>query len=337
MGAARPGLTARLDALSRRAEAWAVARMPEAAQARARRRVRARPTREGAWFLLLLLAVVLAALNTGNNLLYMVLGSLLAALVLNNVLAEWNLRGLRLERRLPDEAWAGRGAPGAIVVHNARRLGAAWSLGVQERGGEPGAPIATGRALRVGAGERVEVPTRWTFPERGEVRLEVLVVESTFPFGLMRRWRELPAPAALLVFPRPEPGLARRRMSGAGRARPQQARAGTGGEFRGLRPYVAGDPLRDLHWPTTARTGKPMVVVRNQEVSDEVVVDVMERDGPAWERSLSRAAGQVMHHAGAGHAVGLRMGGRVLAARTGDAWRRHLLGLLARAPRRAGG
>jgi uncharacterized protein (DUF58 family) len=336
VGAARPGLSARLDAMSRGVEAWFVGRLPEAAQARARRRVRARPTREGVWFLLLVLAVVLAALNTGNNLLYMVLGSLLAALVLNNVLAEWNLRGLELERRLPDEAWAERGAPGTIVVHNARRLGAAWSLGLQEQGEQPGTPIATGRALRVGPGQRVEVPTRWTFPERGEVHLAVLVVESTFPFGLMRRWRELPAPATLLVFPRPEPGLARRRMSGAGRARPQRQRPGAGGGFRGLRPYVPGDPLRDLHWPTTARTGKPMIVARNQEVSDEVVVDVMERNGTAWERSLSRAAGQVVHHTGVGHAVGLRMAGRVLGPRTGDAWRRHLLGLLARAPRRGG-
>jgi uncharacterized protein (DUF58 family) len=332
VGAAHPGLSDRLDALSRRVEAAVVARLPEQARARVRTRVRARPTREGAWFLLLVLAVVLAALNTGNNLLYMVLGSLLGALVLNNVLAEWNLRGLRLERRLPDEAWAERSAAGAFVVHNGRRLGAAWSLQIREVG-EAGA-LATGHALRVAPGERVEVPARWTFAERGEARLAVLVVESTFPFGLMRRWRELPAPASLLVFPRPEPGLARRRMSGVGRARPQQTQVGTGGDFRGLRPYVPGDPLRDLHWPTTARTGKPMVVVRNQEVSDEVVVEVMETNGPAWERSLSRAAGQVLHHTGVGHAVGLRLGGRVLPPRTGDPWRRHLLGLLARAPRR---
>lgn len=107
-----------------------------------------------------------------------------------------------------------------------------------------------------------------------------------------------------------------------------------GGGFRGLRRYVPGDPLRDLHWPTTARTGKPMIIMRNQEVSDEVVVDVMEHSGTAWERSLSRAAGQVVHHSTVGHAVGLRMAGRVFGPRTGDAWRRHLLGLLARAPRR---
>ena len=332
MGAARPGLNSALDVLALRVEDAVLARLPVAVQARLRSRVRARPTREGAWFLLLVLAVVLAALNTGNNLLYMVLGSLLGTLVLNNILAEWNLRGLRLERRLPDEAWAERPAIGAVVLRNGRRFGAAWSVHVHE-GGDDVMPAA-GQALHVGPGESVEVPMRWTFRTRGRVQLQSLILESTFPFGLMRRWRELPASASLVVFPRAEPGLAPRRMAGGGRARLLETRVGSAGDFRGLRPYVPGDPLRTLHWPTTARTGEPMVVVRNREVSDEVLVEVAEGSGQGWERSLSRAAGQVQHHSSVGHAVGMRFSGRVLPARTGDGWRRHLLGLLALTPRR---
>jgi len=332
LGAARPGLSATLDVLSRRVEDVVLARLPAAIADRIRSRVRARPTREGAWFLLLMVAVVLAALNTGNNLLYMVLGSLLGTLVLNNILAEWNLRGLRVQRSLPDEVWAGRAAAGTVVLRNGRRFGAAWSVRIHE--GTAEAPLATGQALRVGPGESLEVPIRWTFARRGDIRLESLVLESTFPFGLMRRWRALPVPASLLVFPRPEPGLAPRRAAGAGRVRQHETRVGTGGDFHGLRPYVPGDPLRSLHWPTTARTGRPMVVVRTREVSDEVVVDVPDQRGAAWERSLSRAAGQLQHHAGAGHAIGLQLAGQVLPPRTGDAWRRHLLGMLARAPRR---
>ncbi|MEC7947610.1 MAG: DUF58 domain-containing protein [Myxococcota bacterium] len=333
MGAARSGLSRWLEALSRRTESRAIAVLPPHVGAQIRRRVRARPTREGAWFLLLIVAVVLAALNTGNNLLYMVLGSLLGALVLNNVLAEWNLRGVRVARRLPDEAWAGRSASGTIQVHNVRRFGAAWSLLVREVDPD-GNDLAIARALRVAPGAQIDVPARWTFPERGAVRLDVLVVESTFPFGLMRRWRELPMPASLLVFPHAHPGLARRRMSGSGRARSHQRQVGPSGDFRGLRPYMPGDPLRDLHWPTTARTGQPMVVERNREMSDAVMVEVKEHRGAEWERSLSRAAGQVVHHTGAGHAVGLRLGSLALPPRTGDPWRRHLLEQLARAPRR---
>ncbi len=337
MGAARAGLSGRLEALGRRVESRVAARLPPDARARMASRVRAQPTREGAWFLVLLLGVVLAALNTGNNLLYMVLGCLLAALVLNNVLAEWNLRGLSVGRVLPDEAWAERAAGGAFVVRNARRFGAGWALRVSDHLAGATAPVAEARVLRVAPGEVVEAPARWVFPDRGEARLVSVVVESTFPFGLVRRWRELEATAEVLVFPRPEPGLAKRRVSGRGLGRPDRARAGRGGDFRGLREYVPGDPLRDLHWPTSARAGRPMVIVRNQEVADEVVVDVIEARGPAWERSLSRAAGQILHHAACGHAVGLRLEGRAHEPRVGAPWKRHLLGLLARAPRRDGG
>jgi uncharacterized protein (DUF58 family) len=329
----KPGLG---DAL----EAWFASHLSESAQHRLSSRVRARPTREGAWFLLLMFGVVLAALNTGNNLLYMVLGCLLAVLVASNVLAEWNIRGLRVQRRLPDEAWAEQGAGGVLIVENQRRFGAGWALTIRDEavgaaaGVEP--EVARARVLKVAPGESVEAPARWSFSARGDVQLAALTVESTFPFGLMRRWRRVPAPATVLVFPRPQPGLARGRVAGRGRARPDQRRTGEGGDFRGLRPYVPGDPLRQLHWPTTARVGRPMVVVRNQEVADEVVVEVMDAHGEAWERSLSRAAGQIQHHVRSGHAVGLRILGAVHTARVGDAWRRHLLGLLAVAPARFG-
>ncbi len=299
-----------------------------------RRQVHVRPTREGLVFGLMLLGVVVAAVNTGNNLLYLVLGALCALLVLSAGLAEWNLRSVRVWRRLPAEAWAERAAGGAFVVENRRRLGAAWGLRLAEVDAE-GAVLAQARVARVGPGVTLEVPARWTFAARGIERLESVRVESHFPFGLVRRWRDLPAAGELLVWPSPLGGPLARRSAGAGLARPDRRRRGREGDFQGLRPYVAGDPLRDLHWPTSARTGRPMVVVRDAAQADEVVVEVVEVTGEAWERELSRAAGQLQRHFAAGHAVGLRFGGAVHAPRTGDPWRRRLLALLALAPVRA--
>ena len=226
MGAARSGLSRWLEALSRRTESRAIAVLPPHVGAQIRRRVRARPTREGAWFLLLIVAVVLAALNTGNNLLYMVLGSLLGALVLNNVLAEWNLRGVRVARRLPDEAWAGRSASGTIQVHNARRFGAAWSLLVREVDPD-GNDLAIARALRVAQGQ-IDVPALDVPGARGPARRPGR--GEHLPFGLMRRWRNSPyrRPAGLPACP-----------SGAGAASHVRQRArpvppAAGGTERGL-------------------------------------------------------------------------------------------------------
>ena len=62
-----------------------------------------RPTRAGWVFFLLLFGVGFAALNTGNNLLYLVLSFLLAFLTLSGVLSESALRGIEVRRRLPGE------------------------------------------------------------------------------------------------------------------------------------------------------------------------------------------------------------------------------------------
>lgn len=299
-------------------------------------RVQARPTREGVWFLILLIGVVAAAVNTGNNLLYIVLASLLALLAISNALAEWNLRGLRVRRHLPHEAFAGEDAAGTIIVENRRRWGHSWAVQVSDHTGEAGDPVARGGVISVPPGGEAAAPVRWRFAARGPVGLARVRVESAHPFGLMRRFRDVRLPASLLVYPTPRPGAPRRRRAGTGALRSHPRLQGQEGELRNLRDYVPGDPLRTVHWPTSARAGRPVVVVRGAQVADEVVVDVKEVSGDAWEGELSRATGQILRHFGGGSAVGLRMMGQTWKARTGDPWRRHLLGLLAGAPRRNG-
>jgi uncharacterized protein (DUF58 family) len=235
---------------------------------------------------------LVAAINTGNNLLYLVLACQCGALVLSNALAEWNLRGLTVTRRLPSEPFAGDPAAGALVVTNRRRRGSAFALRVEE----VGPTGAAGRAALVAAGGDLEVPVRWTFPERGETRLQGLRVRSSYPFGLVERTREVDAPARLLVFPNPTPGPPAAPARGAGEGRADPRFRGREGYFRGLREYGPGDALRDIHWPTTARVGTTVVVERSAGASDEVVVRVDDARGQAWEDSLSLAAGQLLQH-----------------------------------------
>jgi uncharacterized protein (DUF58 family) len=284
----------------------------------------------------MLLGVVLAAINTGNNLLYLVLAALCSLLALSSALAEWNLRGVRVQRRLPAEAYAGEAALGVFVLENRRRLGPAWGVRLAERVTGVDAPVAERRVGRIGPLETIEVPARWTFPERGKVALSSLRVESRFPFGLVQRWREIPVSGSLVVWPRPASGPHGFRAQGSGLGRPNSLLRGREGDFRGVRPYVPGDSLRDLHWPTAARTGVPMVVVRDGSQAEEVVVQVQDLHGEHWEQELSRATGQIRRHSSAGHAVGLSVGGTTHPPREGAPWRRRLLDVLALLPPRSG-
>ena len=59
------------------------------------------PTRDGWWCLLVVIGIGVAAINTGNNLLYLLVSLLLSLIVVSGVLSEQSMRGLRLEADVP--------------------------------------------------------------------------------------------------------------------------------------------------------------------------------------------------------------------------------------------
>jgi len=290
---------------------------------------RVRPTLAGVWYLLVLLGVTIGALNTGNNVVYVVLAALLSVLVVNNFLAEWNLRGLTVQRQLPAELYAGHEAVGGLVLENPRRWGGALAVEVEERDGGR----ARARFDEVPARERRELPGTWCFPARGTARFSTVRVGSTYPFGLLRRYRDLVIPGEVLVYPAPEREPPPLGAAGDGPGAASRGGADATGEFLGLRAYNAGDPVRRIHWPTSARVGEPQVVVRAGEAGSEVMVEVDPRArGDARERAIGRATGRVLWHARRGDAVGLTADGRRLPPSSGAAHRRRLLTVLAELP-----
>src|SRR5687767_14874334 len=81
-----------------------------------------RPTRVGWFFVLAVIAIGAAAVNTGNNLLYFILGMTLGAIVISGILSERNLRGLWVERSVPSTVTAGVPATLSYVVTARRRF-----------------------------------------------------------------------------------------------------------------------------------------------------------------------------------------------------------------------
>lgn len=291
--------------------------------------MRVRPTRLGLGFLALLAGVAVAAFNTGNNLLYAVLALMLAMLALQAVLAELNLRGVSVQRRLPTEVFAFEAAQGGLILVNQRRAFPAIALEVEE--------IERGEAragfLLVPSGGQAEGPVTWTFPERGQVQMGRLRVSSAFPFGLFLRFRDLACPGELLVYPRRGGRGLPFNRAGRGSLEDDSARhPGGDGDFVGLRPYQPGDPMRSIHWPNSARSGTPMVVQRASGRAEQVVLKVTGRPG-RLEQELAEACGQAVRHLQAGHVVGLELRDQApIAPAQGASHRRRLLTALALVP-----
>ena len=147
-------------------------------------------------------------------------------------------------------------------------------------------------------GQHDKITIELTPLRRGVIRFDDMRVLLPDPFGLFQRCRKVKAPAATLIvlprrFPLPPielPGGAAFKISGESNTNS----IGTSGEFVGLRDYRPGDPLRQIHWKSWARTGRPIV----KELEDTyyprygLVVDTLscERTDHQFEEVISVAA-----------------------------------------------
>ncbi len=307
--------------------------------ARLRRRLRPprrlRPTRAGWVFCALTFGVGFAALNTGNNLLYLVLSAMLGFLVLSGVLSESALRGVRVVRRLPREMFAELPALVALEIHNDQRRVPAFALVVEDSIDAGGACVAAGRAfaLRIEPGGHETRAYSMTPARRGPLAFSGFRIATRFPFGLFSKSLEIDAPRHMLVYPAVD------RL--AGMPVPVDAEDGGGGtprgalagEASGVREHRPGDPVRRIHWPSTLRTGTLIVRSHEAEPQSEHEIHLRTRDehaGEAFEANVRWAASECVRLLESGARVGLRTDSLRIAAGDGALQRARLLSALAR-------
>ncbi|HEY5677491.1 MAG TPA: DUF58 domain-containing protein [Myxococcales bacterium] len=285
-------------------------------------------TRLGRWYMGLTVGIGLAAINTGNNLLFLVLGLLLASIVVSGILSEQCLRGIRLERRLPSVVSCGQPALIGLLAHNDKRRVPSFSLTLRERGGEV---AGQGFLVLLPAGQAAEVAYPFVPARRGAHRFEQLEVATRAPFGLFEKSRPLDAQEELVVFPREvaAPDVRARALSREGE-RPEE-RAGFGLEVHSLRDHRAGEDARTIHWRSSARAGQLIGVDREQERRKRICVVLDQRglQGEPLERAVENAAALVTRELDAGAEVSLAVAGQQLAAGSGAAHLHDALTLLA--------
>lgn len=155
------------------------------------------------------------------------------------------------------------------------------------------------------SGERFTVTYPLHARQRGIGVLGPLLVERHDPFRIARRIHETPGTATVTVRPKIVPlptGLPRGGFSegsGEGRFQPRPG----GGELAEVREYVQGDPLRTIHWPSTAHRGTLMVRREEgpQDPRSTVLLDLRRSRhhgaGPAStiETAISAAASVLVH------------------------------------------
>ncbi|MGH9415685.1 MAG: DUF58 domain-containing protein [Terriglobales bacterium] len=269
-----------------------------------RQRLEAHFAGAGLPFLSVVVVLALAAISTGNNLLYLVVSALLAALLVSGATSALNLSGMELRFRLPEEIFAGDAVPVQFTLTNAKGFWPAYSLTVSAASRALGGVLEASmppvyfaylpcRQSQAAAGEIA-------FPCRGRYSSAAFVLSTRFPFGLVHKQRRFQASGhepETLIYPRPlpvpvpaprAPGEA---LSGALPA------SGAADELHRIRAHQPGDSARQVHWKASARSGVLQVREFSRDAAPRFRLRLASADGGDPERAeaaLSRCAGWIL-------------------------------------------
>lgn len=287
-------------------------------------------TSGGLAFTLGTFAVGAAAMNTGNNLLYLLLGSMLGFIAVSSWLSEQAIRALRIERRGPRSVTVGHDLRLTYAVRNLKRHLPSMAMEITEQGLPEKAFVG-----HVPAQGSTTVRSVNSFVRRGIYPLGTVTLSTGFPFGLFRKERDIELPGEIVVWPRtdrpvrePSPGSGRIPRVGISSAGASGAR----GEYRSLRAYRVGDDSRDIHWKSSARLREPVLRQYERDGAETrwICLDTRGEPGDAAEVAIevaaSLAAGAVAQH----RPFGLAAGGELLEAGDGAGHLERALDLLAR-------
>jgi len=284
-----------------------------------------RITRAGWIYVALTVAVGFAAVNTANNLIYVITSVLLGFMLISGIAGKANLEAAQVRLALPDEIYAESPAPVVVRVRNRRRFLPVFLISVHVGPDAVFFPYVDGKSESTQT-----IPIRFT--QRGFSPSIPVWVASIFPFGFFVRTRLVDPLPPVLVFPKlipsPYPAAPLDRTT-KGEDRSSERHAGEDHDLRSIREYQAGDPLKKIHWKSSARTGRWLTKEFSVPARDTVMVDLHPLRGQDVEKALSCAAFVINTAVRRGAAVGLRIGNRRYEPQASLAHKRKLLTVLA--------
>lgn len=284
-------------------------------------------TREGAVFLAMIAVITVAALNTGNNLLFIFLACLLAAILASGMLSRIVLQGLEIDLVLPDHIFAGQSILARLRLENRKQLFPTFSVTIS---GRPAVrrrrkrPVVSTPSI---LNQDVYIPyiprrsstsqdVTLTFPRRGSYSQAGLRISTRFPFGFLRKAQTIPCTREVLVLPGVEP--TRRFFE----VLPQLGNEldsylkGRSHDLYAIRDYQQSDSARHVDWKATARVRQLKVreftrederrlrLVFDSRISDELP-ETLER----FEKAVTLCASLAWHFYETGATIGFAAAG----------------------------
>ena len=272
-------------------------------------------TREGIVYIAGILVVALAALNTGNNLLFMVLACLLAGLLISGLLSRVVLGGVDVNLELPEHIFARRTILAVAELYNEKQMTPSFSVSLVSEDSPKSKKNTVANPLPqildrpvyfpyIPHRQTVRQTVELTFPRRGIYRQDALGLRTRFPFGFLQKTRRVNSKIEVVVYPQIQPTEEFYEVLPLVSGELESYQRGRGNDLYAIREYQSNDSARHVDWKASAKIGALQVkeYAREDERRVMLVFDpyvdpqvTTAKAAEQFERAVTLCAGLAWH------------------------------------------
>jgi uncharacterized protein (DUF58 family) len=252
----------------------------------------------GVIYIVVTLFLAVGAVNAENNLLFWLFGVAIALLIASGFLSGNALMKLRVIPHSIPDARAGQKHTIRYEFANTSRVFPLFAVLVRERSRKSSSyrQSSPGVLVHLAPGRHASCTTQIQIDTRGRHTLESFRAESSFPFGIIRKWIRFDQRRAFIALPHMidlKPSLLREQAVAFSDDPASQPRCGASTDYFGLRPYISGDPRRKIAWKQSARRGELVTIEYAQETSERVMIQLHRPRGSDSPVLVERAVAMV--------------------------------------------
>ncbi len=229
-----------------------------------------RLTREGVFFIILTVGIGFGAINTGINLLYLILAMCLSFIIVSGILSEITLRRLSVTRKIPTEIFARQPFPVQLKIKNNKKWFPSYSIWLEEDL-DSATNIPKQYYYHVKAGKSENKNVIWMIPKRGLFKTNGIKISTRYPFGFFIKTALFKKAEERVVYP-PIKNLddISDRLARIGET--TSSIKGEGSDIFGFRRFIYGDSSKMIHWKTSAKVNNLMVKEHFMEENPKVTI-----------------------------------------------------------------
>lgn len=260
-------------------------------------------TKAGWIYIGLTIFLGVAAVNTGNNLVYLIVSAMLGFMGISGFLGRRNISGLDLQINVPDEIFANIETPLKVTLINKKKFFPAFLISFKFEDKRYLIPY-------IDPGSEYHFHIMHIFSKRGNKVIKGFELCSVFPFNFFIRCVKVDKGFPVIVYPFPKKcRLEKYYFIKKEKGKNLQAsKVGMQGDIISIREYAERDPLKYIHWKASAKTGELKTKELTELTDLPQIIDIEQIEIKDIEEKISCITWTIIQMYKKGIPFGLRAG-----------------------------